>query len=85
MRDFVMEVINKYYREICIRRPSIINDFNYTVEGDYSQAAFFLVANYLGSEVEINGLNPKSVQGDKVIKQYLKELEKDVYKRQSFV
>ena len=76
MRDFGMEVINKDYREICIRRPSIINDFNYTVEGDYSQAAFFLVANYLGSEVEINGLNPKSVQGDKVIKQYLKELEK---------
>ena len=37
------------------------------VEGDYSQAAFFYVANALGSEIEIRNLDPDSAQGDKEI------------------
>lgn len=37
------------------------------IEGDYSQAAFFCVANALGSAVKIGNLNPDSVQGDKKI------------------
>lgn len=37
------------------------------IEGDYSQAAFFYVANALGSDIEINGLNLSSVQGDRKI------------------
>lgn len=37
------------------------------VEGDYSQAAFFFVANALGSEIDIQNLDPNSVQGDKAI------------------
>ncbi len=38
-----------------------------SVEGDYSQAAFFYVANALGSEITVNNLDPDSVQGDKAI------------------
>ncbi|MDE7399149.1 MAG: 3-phosphoshikimate 1-carboxyvinyltransferase [Oscillospiraceae bacterium] len=37
------------------------------VEGDYSQAAFFYVANALGANLKIHGLNEKSSQGDKKI------------------
>ena len=37
------------------------------IEGDYSQAAFFFVANALGSKVTINNLLPDSVQGDRRI------------------
>ena len=40
---------------------------NLTTEGDYSQAAFFFVANAIGSQVNISNLNPDSVQGDKKI------------------
>ena len=40
---------------------------NCSVEGDWSQAAFFEVANVLGSKVDIKGLNVNSVQGDKKI------------------
>lgn len=36
-------------------------------EGDYSQAAFFCVANALGSHVQMENLSPESVQGDKKI------------------
>ena len=39
----------------------------YTVEGDCSQAAFFAVANKLGSQLELIGLNENSAQGDKTI------------------
>ncbi len=38
-----------------------------TVEGDYSQAAFFYVANALGNDITLTNLNPDSVQGDKRI------------------
>ncbi len=37
---------------------------DYSVEADYSNAAFFLVANALGSDVILENLNEKSVQGD---------------------
>lgn len=40
---------------------------NVKTEGDYSQAAFFKVANSLGSNIILNGLNVKSSQGDKKI------------------
>ncbi len=40
---------------------------NVSVEGDYSQAAFFYVANALGSSIEINNLKPDCSQGDKKI------------------
>lgn len=36
------------------------------VEGDYSGAAFYGAMNVLGSEIEITGLSPDSLQGDKV-------------------
>ncbi len=38
-----------------------------TVEGDYSQAAFYLCANAMGSQVDVQGLNPTSSQGDREI------------------
>ena len=38
------------------------------VEGDWSQAAFWLAAQSLGSQLEISGLNEGSIQGDMVIR-----------------
>jgi 3-phosphoshikimate 1-carboxyvinyltransferase len=37
------------------------------IEGDYSQAAFFLVAQAFGRDVRGLGLNPESKQGDRAI------------------
>lgn len=47
---------------------------NYYVEGDYSQAAFFLCAGALGSDVTVSDLNLESSQGDKEIIPILKQL-----------
>ncbi len=48
-----------------------------TVESDYSQAAFWFVANSLGSNIKIEGLNHKSLQGDMCIIDYTKILNSD--------
>ncbi|MGI6701315.1 MAG: 3-phosphoshikimate 1-carboxyvinyltransferase [Christensenellales bacterium] len=47
---------------------------DYTIEADYSQAAFFLVANALGSDITINGLSSDAMQGDKKIVELIEEL-----------
>lgn len=46
-----------------------------SIEGDWSNAAFFLAANALGSAVEISGLNKASVQGDRAVVTILKNLD----------
>ena len=45
------------------------------VEGDWSSGAFFLAAKALGSKLEVQGLNPDSVQGDRAVVEILKQLE----------
>lgn len=47
---------------------------NYTVEGDYSQSAFFLGAAALGNPVKSYGLNLESRQGDKAVLDILDQL-----------
>ncbi len=39
----------------------------HSIESDWSQAAFFCVANALGSDVDIKNMDHKSVQGDRAI------------------
>ena len=46
------------------------------VEGDYSNAAFFAALNVLGSEVTILGLDPDSLQGDRVYTHFFDQLQK---------
>ncbi|MBQ0083814.1 MAG: 3-phosphoshikimate 1-carboxyvinyltransferase [Clostridiales bacterium] len=38
-----------------------------TVEGDYSNAAFFAALKAFGGDIEINGLSENSLQGDRVV------------------
>lgn len=45
------------------------------VEGDWSNAAFFLAAKALGSAVEVSGLEPDSAQGDRTVSALLPKLK----------
>ena len=72
--DITIDVLKKY--GIIIQENengfSIKGNQKYTphddkVEGDFSQSAFFYVANALGSLITLENLNPESVQGDKKI------------------
>lgn len=46
---------------------------NYTTDGDWSQAAFFMVAAAIGGRVTVNGVNKNSAQGDKKIAELLSQ------------
>jgi len=45
------------------------------VEGDWSNGAFFLATESLGSTLSVLGLNPESAQGDRAVVDILKALE----------
>ena len=65
LRDFGIEIINNDYKEFIIKGNQEYKARNYKVEGDYSQAAFFLTANAIGNKVEIDDVLANSAQGDK--------------------
>ncbi|MCR4945263.1 MAG: 3-phosphoshikimate 1-carboxyvinyltransferase [Clostridium sp.] len=67
MKDFGVEVINNNYKEFIIKGNQKYKAREYRVEGDYSQGAFFLVADALGSQVEILDLKEDSLQGDRAV------------------
>lgn len=54
------------------------------VEKDFSQAAFFLVANYFNSNIKINDLNPNSLQADAIVLDYIKEIRDNQQKQHHF-
>ncbi|VYU34992.1 3-phosphoshikimate 1-carboxyvinyltransferase [Clostridium tertium] len=65
MKDFGIDIENRDYKEFIIKGGQSYNSRNYRVEGDYSQGAFYLSANALGSKVELLDLREDSLQGDK--------------------
>lgn len=67
LSDFGIEVENKDYKQFVIKGNQKYKVMDYSVEGDFSQAAFFLVAGAIGSNVVCTGMNPDSIQGDKEI------------------
>lgn len=47
---------------------------NYRVEGDWSSASYLLALGALSGEVEVDNLNLESLQGDRVILDFLKDM-----------
>lgn len=67
LSKFNIHIDNKNYKEFSINTNSIYKSTSYTVEGDFSQAAFFLIAHEIGNDVKCIGINENSLQGDKEI------------------
>lgn len=55
----------------------------FTVEGDYSNSAFMLVAGVLGDKITVKGLNENSLQGDKEIVKIIQKFGGKVEKTDS--
>ena len=75
LSKFGIKIINNSYQEFIIGGNQSYKVGNYRTEADYSQAAFFLVANAIGSKIRINDLSEDSVQGDKKIIDYISEID----------
>ena len=67
LSDFGIDIINHGYSSFEIPGSQSYKPRTYTTEGDFSQAAFWIVANALGSDIKISGLNEGSLQQDKKI------------------
>ncbi|MDE6614734.1 MAG: 3-phosphoshikimate 1-carboxyvinyltransferase, partial [Clostridia bacterium] len=67
LKDFGIEIVNENYKRFLIKGKQKYLPRNYRVEGDWSQATFYELANYLGNNGDMQGLNVDSEQGDKDI------------------
>jgi 3-phosphoshikimate 1-carboxyvinyltransferase len=77
LNRFSIEIENNNYKEFLIKGNQIYKPYNYSVEGDFSQAAFWIVAGLLGNHINCIGLNTNTVQGDKVILDIIKKFGGD--------
>ncbi|MBK8809097.1 MAG: 3-phosphoshikimate 1-carboxyvinyltransferase [Bacteroidales bacterium] len=64
MADFGVCVEHTNYETFSIKANQKYNPQTYTIEGDWSGAAFLLVAGALGGEVEVGNLRTNSKQAD---------------------
>lgn len=75
MAAFGVRAENQGYRRFLLPVGQTFRARNCQVEGDYSQAAFFLAANFLGSRVEVLGMDPASLQGDRAVVSILEKMK----------
>ncbi len=80
--DMTLEVLKKFgiaveyapdYGKFVVKGGQTYGKVDMTVESDYSQAAFYLVAQAIGSDLTITGMNPDSCQGDMAILDFVEE------------
>lgn len=69
-----IEVVNNNYESFYIKGNQEYKPCDYVVEGDFSQAAFFLAMGVLGNDVSLGCMNMSSLQGDRKIIEDIKSL-----------
>lgn len=77
MADFGVNVFETDFGYL-IHGGQTYKKLDYIVEGDWSQAAFFLVAGAICGEVTVSGLDINSTQGDRYITEVLRAFGADV-------
>lgn len=78
LREFKIEISEKDNVFYIKGSQKYITPKEITVEGDWSNSAFFLVAGAIGGDVTVTGLNLSSLQGDKKIIDILKQMGAEV-------
>ena len=74
LKAFGIEITETGDFEYAIKGGQRYQACHMSIEGDYSQAAFWLVAEALGHRVEVRGLKKESVQADRAIVRLIKEV-----------
>ncbi len=67
LKKFGIEIKNENYSSFIIKGNQKYKAQSYTIEGDFSNAAFWLVSGALGCDITCSGLDNDSLQGDKAI------------------
>ncbi len=71
LKEWDIRIINQNFSEFFIPGNQQYKSANYSIEGDWSSAAFMIVAAAIGGEITIHGLNTESKQGDMKILEIL--------------
>ncbi|MGM0396509.1 MAG: 3-phosphoshikimate 1-carboxyvinyltransferase [Bacillota bacterium] len=74
LKGFGIDIINNAYKEFTIKGNQKYKPYNIEIEGDYSQAAFWLAAGVLGEGVESRGIREKTSQGDRAIVNIIEDM-----------
>lgn len=74
LKNFGVDVIWSSDNTLYIKGNQTYLGGNFVVEGDYSNSAFYGALNALGSSIEIKGLNPYSLQGDKIFAELIDKI-----------
>lgn len=78
LRTFGIDVCWENPHTLAVKGGQRYQPRDVAVEGDYSNAAFFAALGSLGAAVTVAGLNPDSLQGDRVCAHLLSQLERGV-------
>jgi len=73
LEDFGYSIVNNNYESFTVHAEQSAQkeSIDYTVEGDWSGAAFLLVAGAIAGDITVKGLDVQSTQADKAILQAL--------------
>ncbi|MBN4062718.1 MAG: 3-phosphoshikimate 1-carboxyvinyltransferase [Alkaliphilus sp.] len=74
LNKFNIKIENDEHQRYLIKGNQKFLSRELQIEGDYSQAAFWIVAGLIGGDIEINGLNINSIQGDSEIVDIVKRM-----------
>ena len=77
MTQQAMALFGKPSKDFTVSGGGFRSPGELTVEGDWSNAAFFLAAKALGSSITVQNLNPDSPQGDRACARLLPALAAD--------
>ena len=75
LKSFGVEIIQEDKYTLHIRGNQSFTPREVSVEGDYSNAAFFAALGHLGAPVSVTGLNAESLQGDKAYTELFRRLD----------
>lgn len=78
LSDFGVKIVNHDFRRFSIPGNQVYKAHEYTVEGDWSGAAFLLVAGAIAGEVTIGNLNCNSLQADIAVLKALRAARADL-------
>lgn len=85
MQNFGVEVENNNYEEFKIEGQQTYKPAKVTVEGDWSGAAFLIVAGAIAGSVRIDNIKPMSKQADRAIIEALMQAGAKVTIQDSFI
>ena len=85
VQQFGMVIHNEEYRQFTFHKNSVSKSSTITSEGDWSGAAFLLVAGAIAGKVTVLGLNVESAQSDRAILSVLEQCSAQLSKNDQFI